>query len=205
MFRNFFTTKRICRAGVIAALYVALTYAFMPFAYGWFQIRPSEALTILPLFFPEAIPALYIGCILANLTSPMLAFDLTIGPAVTLVAAVCTWLVGHLLRSYRSKLGMAVKIALGGFFPVILNAFIIPVVIVFLSGDMSAGPTPLIAYWTSFGTMLATEATWAFGLGAPLALFVERMRQKGVSAFIDGKRKQLPAPDPSDETPQPQA
>ena len=205
MFRNFFTAKRICRAGVIAALYVALTYAFMPFAYGWFQIRPSEALTVLPLFFPEAIPALYVGCILANLTSPMLAFDLTIGPAVTLVAAVCTYFVGYFLRRYEGKLATALKIGLGGIFPVALNAFTIPVVIVFLSGDMSAGATPLIAYWTSFGTMFATEAIWIFGLGTPLFLFVARMRKKGVSVFADGKKRAAPMPESNDQTPQPQA
>ena len=66
------STKRLCRAGVIAALYVALTYAFAPFAFGAFQVRPAEALCILPLFFPEAVPALYVGCILSNLASPLL-------------------------------------------------------------------------------------------------------------------------------------
>ena len=36
MFKHFFTAKRLCRAGVIAALYVALTYAFAPVAFGAF-------------------------------------------------------------------------------------------------------------------------------------------------------------------------
>lgn len=58
--KNIFTTKRLCRAGVIAALYTALTYAFGALAYdaSIIEIRPAEALTILPLFFPEAVPAL---------------------------------------------------------------------------------------------------------------------------------------------------
>ena len=91
MFKNFFTTKRICRAGVIAALYVALTYAFAPVAYqGIFQIRPGEALTILPLFFPEAIPALYIGCMLSNLASIYLIYDVFVGSLATLAASICT-------------------------------------------------------------------------------------------------------------------
>ena len=50
-FQNFFTAKRICRAGVIAALYIVLTYSFGQIAYqGIVQIRPAEALCILPLF-----------------------------------------------------------------------------------------------------------------------------------------------------------
>lgn len=78
--KNFFTTKRLCRAGVIAGLYVALTYAFGAISYqGILQIRPAEALTTLPLFFPEAVPALWIGCMLANLGSPFIAFDVPLG------------------------------------------------------------------------------------------------------------------------------
>ena len=73
--KNKITTKRICRAGVIAALYAALTYAFAPVAFGSFQIRPAEALCILPLFFVEAIPALYIGCMLSNLASPFFFYE----------------------------------------------------------------------------------------------------------------------------------
>lgn len=49
--KGFFTAKRLCRAGIIAALYVALTYSFGAIAYnGFLQIRPAEALCILPLF-----------------------------------------------------------------------------------------------------------------------------------------------------------
>jgi hypothetical protein len=36
--------------------------------------------------------------------------------------------------------------------------------------------------------MLVTEALWIYALGTPLYLFVDRMRKKNVSAFLDGKR-----------------
>jgi len=43
--KHFFTAKRICRAGIIAALYVALTCAFGAIGYqGFLEIRPAEAL-----------------------------------------------------------------------------------------------------------------------------------------------------------------
>ena len=132
--KGFFTAKRLCRAGIIAALYVALTYAFGALSYqGFVQIRPAEALCILPLFFPEAVPALYIGCMLANVASPFWIYDVFIGSLATLFAAVGTWLIGKFFRNNASK------IVLGGLFPVLLNAFVIPVVIVFLCGDLSYG------------------------------------------------------------------
>jgi uncharacterized membrane protein len=94
-----FTTKRLCRGGMIAALYVALTYAFMPLAFGPIQVRPAEALCILPLFFPEAVPALYVGCMLSNLASPFFVYDVLIGSLVTLVAALASYLVGRFLKN----------------------------------------------------------------------------------------------------------
>lgn len=177
--KGFFTAKRLCRAGIIAALYVALTYSFGAIAYnGFLQIRPAEALCILPLFFPEAVPALYIGCMLSNLGSPFLVYDVFIGSLATLFAALGTYLVGLFLKKH------ALKLFLGGLFPVLLNAFVIPVVIVFLCGDLSYG-TKAATYWTFAGSLAATEAIWVYALGAPLYFFIERMRKKNVSAFSD--------------------
>ena len=173
------TTKMLCRAGIIAALYVALTYAFGALAYnGFLQIRPAEALTILPLFFPEAIPALYIGCMLSNIASPFWVYDVFVGSLATLAAAVGTWGMGKIFRSH------VLRVAVGGLFPVLINAFVIPVIIVFLCGDLSYG-TLSATYWTYFGSLAVTEALWVYALGAPLYAFVHSMRKKGVSAFCD--------------------
>ena len=189
MLKNFFTTKRICRAGVIAALYVALTYAFAPVAFGMFQVRPGEALTLLPLFFPEAIPALYVGCLLGNLASPFLLYDLTIGPLATLAAALCTYFVGAAFRNQTGKGAAAAKVAAGGIFPVLFNAFVIPAVIVFLCSD--GADATAAAYWLNVAAFLLTETIWVFGLGTPLYAFVANMQRRGVSAFTD-RKKPLP-------------
>lgn len=188
--KNIFTTKRICRAGVIAALYVALTYAFGALSYqGFLQIRPAEALCILPLFYVEAIPALYLGCMLSNLASPFLVYDVFVGSLATLVAAIGTWAMGKLLREEANSLAVHVgRVGLGGLFPVLANAFVIPAVIVFLCGDLTYG-TLSATYWTYFGSMAATESLWIFALGAFLYAFVLRMRRKNVPAFLDGKKK----------------
>ena len=177
--KNFFTTKRICRAGIIAALYVALTYAFGAIAYnGFVQIRPAEALTILPLFFPEAVPALWIGCMLANLGSPFIMYDVPIGGLATLVSALLTYGAGRLIKNH------VLKVIAGGICPVLVNAFIIPVIIVFLCGDLCGYETATLAYWFMFGSMCATEGGWSFGLGSLLYFAIYKLQKKGVRVFI---------------------
>lgn len=185
--KNFFTTKRLCRAGIIAALYVALTYAFGAIAYqGILQIRPAEALTILPLFFPEAVPALWIGCMLANLGSPFIAFDVPLGGLATLVASLLTYGAGRLIKNRIAV------VAVGGLFPVLVNAFVIPVVIVFLCGGDEGYASANIAYWSYFGSLCATEALWVYGLGIPLYIAICGLQKKGVTAFMNNEKKHVP-------------
>ncbi len=45
------SAKSLCRAGVIAALYVVMSLLLYPLTFGTIQFRLSEALTVLPLFF----------------------------------------------------------------------------------------------------------------------------------------------------------
>ena len=183
--KNFFTTKRLCRAGIIAALYVVLTYAFGALSYsGFLEIRPAEALTILPLFFPEAVPALWVGCMLANLGSPFIMYDVPIGGLATLIAALCTYGVGRLIKNH------VLKVAVGGLFPVLVNAFIIPFVII-LCGGAEGFDTTVIAYWTYFGSLCATQAVWVYGLGSLLYAGIYGLRKKGISVFLDRPK---PAP-----------
>lgn len=191
--KNLFTTKRLCRAGIITALYVALTYAFGALSYqGVLQIRPAEALTILPLFYPEAVPALWIGCMLANIGSPFVAFDVPLGGLATLIASLLTYGAGRLIKNKIAQVGV------GGLFPVFVNAFIIPIVIVFLCGGADGYSSTNIAYWSYFGSLLATQSLWVYGLGIPLYVSIYALRKKGVSAFSDGKKE---AP-PSQKSPQ---
>lgn len=168
-----FTTKRLCRGGMIAALYVALTYAFMPLAFGPIQVRPAEALCILPLLFPEAIPALYVGCMISNLASPFFVYDVLIGSLVTLVAAFGSYLVGRFLKNE------AAKPWLGGAFPILLNALFIPVIIVFLCGGDAGYTSAAVAYFSYVFSMFITEALWIYGLGLPLYQSVLRLRKRG--------------------------
>lgn len=170
-------TKRLCRAGVIAALYAALTYAFSPFAFGPLQIRPAEALCLLPLFFPEAIPALWVGCMLSNLASPYLLYDVLFGGLATLFSAFLTYMVG------RSCTKEWVKIAVGGLFPVLINALVIPLIIVFLCGGGEGFSSAITAYFTFVGEFLLTESVWVYALGTPLYFAIKKMNHKNSPSF----------------------
>ena len=174
---RFFTTKRLCRAGIISALYVAFTYAFMPFAFGPFQVRPAEALCILPLFFPEAVPALYVGCMLSNLASPYLVYDVFIGSLATLLAALCTYFVGRYMKKEHAKF------LIGGVFPVLFNAFFIPLIIVFLCGGTVGFDSATTAYFSYVFSLFITECLWVYGLGAPLYFSILRLKKRNLPLF----------------------
>ena len=170
--KNFFTTKRIVRAAIIAALYVALSAVFTPFAFGPFQLRPAEALCILPLFFPEAIPALFIGCILSNLASPFLFYDVVFGGLATLLAALNTYVFGSMIKKRLAKL------LVGGIFPVLFNGLIIPFVIVFLCGE-GTDSSIWTLYFSYMGSIAFTEAIWVYGLGTPIYFTIHRLQKNG--------------------------
>ena len=88
--RNNTFAARICNGGIIAAIYAVLTLALPMLSYGPIQIRFAEALTVLPFFFPEAIPGLAIGCLIANLLGSPYVLDWVIGTLATLIAALWT-------------------------------------------------------------------------------------------------------------------
>ena len=59
----------LVHGAVIAALYVVLTMLAnaLGLANYAIQVRFSEALTILPVFTPAAIPGLFLGCIICGI------------------------------------------------------------------------------------------------------------------------------------------
>ena len=178
-----FSTKRLCRAGIIAALYVALTYAFMPFAFGPtvipFQVRPAEALCILPLFFVEAVPALWIGCMLSNLGSPYFVYDVLIGSFATLIAAFSSYMVGLFIKKDGFRL------IIGGIFPILFNALIIPLIIVFLCDGGEGYSSLAAAYFSFVGSIALTEAVWVYALGSPLYYSVKKLRKQSLRFLQD--------------------
>lgn len=80
----------VCQAGITAALYTVLTCLVGAFdlASGAIQFRISEALCILPVFIPAAVPGLAIGCVISNLLMGALWQDVIFGSLATLIGAL---------------------------------------------------------------------------------------------------------------------
>ncbi len=89
-------TRYLVHAAIVAALYVALTHLqniLLPGSATWaVQFRASEALCVLALFTPAAIPGLSLGCLLFNITyAQALPLDFLAGTLATAVAAAFMW------------------------------------------------------------------------------------------------------------------
>lgn len=108
----------VVQAAMIAAIYVALTMvsSMAGLASGTIQVRISEALCILPVFIPAAIPGLWIGCFLANLLTGGILLDVVCGSIATLIGALGT----YLLRKHKILCTIP---------PVIANMVIVPFVL----------------------------------------------------------------------------
>lgn len=109
-------TVVLAQGAVIAAIYAAATYlsSVLGIAYGLIQFRFSEALTVLAVLTPAAVPGLAIGCIIGNIGSPMGVWDIIFGSLATLFAA----LTARRLRKIKIK-GIPLLSVL---MPVVFNA-----------------------------------------------------------------------------------
>ena len=107
----------LAQGAMIAAIYVVLTLVFAPFSYGEVQVRISEALTILPLFTPAAIPGLFVGCLISNILGGCVLPDIIFGSLATLIGAVGT----YMLRRQNKFLAPLP--------PIIANVLIVPFVL----------------------------------------------------------------------------
>ncbi len=92
-------TSVIVQGALIAAAYTVLTIFSNMFglASGVIQIRLSEALTVLPVFTPAAVPGLFAGCIISNILTGCSPLDVIFGSIATLIGAGGT----YLLRNHR--------------------------------------------------------------------------------------------------------
>lgn len=120
-------TVFICQSALIAALYVALTFvsALFVLSSGAIQVRLSEGLCVLAVFTPAAIPGLTVGCLLANLLTGCVIWDVIFGAIATFIGAVGT----YLLRK---------KLILSLLPPIISNTIIVPFVLRFAYGAEDA-------------------------------------------------------------------
>jgi len=112
----------LVQAAMIGAIYVVLTVLFAPFSFGEIQVRIAEALTILPVFTPAAIPGLFVGCIIGNIFGGSILPDIIFGSLATLIGAYFT----YLLRKHVKYLAPLP--------PIISNTLIVPLVLRYAYG-----------------------------------------------------------------------
>lgn len=185
-------TRYIAQAGMIAALYAGLTVfatqTLSVLAWGPVQFRISEALTVVGVLTPAAIPGLTLGSIIANLvnmgqTGPMGWLDVVFGSLGTFLGAVWMW-------RFRARR----PVALAG--PVIFNALIVPA---YLPAMLTAAGVPLEAVYTIPVAGALVDAPWltlylvgvvavafgqavvVYGLGWPLLAALSRLRLDGTA------------------------
>lgn len=167
----------LARVGVIAAAYAACTLIALLFlgslAWGPIQFRVSEALCVLALFTPAAIPGLTLGCVIANVMNIVISgtgmlgmLDVVFGSLATFAGTLFTW-----------KMRRHPLVALAG--PVLANALIVPAYLPLLLQGVGFYTIPfttisldnswLFMYLFGLVTTGVGEAVIMYVLGYPLA------------------------------------
>lgn len=159
---NRFSTKQIAFCGLIAALYVILTWVLGDFAYGPIQFRITECMVVLPFCFPIATAGLTVGCFLANLLSTVGPLDLVLGTAATLIGALGTQLCRKKDLWYLAPLP-----------PVLSNGLLIGLLLTIYSD------TPSVSVFFAMATPVAiSEAICCYGLGGLLLWLIRKYYKK---------------------------
>ena len=174
----------VAQAGMIAAVYAAATLVALlilqGLAWGPVQFRISEAVCVLAVLTPAAVPGLTVGCIVANLialavngTGALGLLDVVFGSLATFLGALWCW-----------KMRERPKLALLG--PVIANAVIVPAYLPLLLQGLGFYTIPFTSIALDgayvpmylFG-LVATgigEALVMYVLGLPLLSALKRFR-----------------------------
>lgn len=178
----------IARAGVIAAVYAALTLLVLqlPSQLGWglVQFRLSEALTVLATLTPAAIPGLCLGTAVANAfmitqVGPVAILDVFFGSLASLLAAAWSW-------KFRKRTAVAL---LG---PVLANALIVPAYLPAVLAGLGLYEVPVLGVdlegqWLGmylFGVVAIGlgQAAVVYGVGWPL---LATLKRAGIAQRLD--------------------
>ncbi|MGB9866443.1 MAG: QueT transporter family protein [Bacillota bacterium] len=148
--------RYLAKVAVIASLYALFTVLppFNSLSYGPVQVRISEALTVLPYLTGAAVPGLVLGCLLGNLGSPFLVWDLTVGVGATALAAFLTRRVS--------------KVWLAPLPPVVVNSLLVSTYV----STLTQTPYILTACYIGLG-----EVVSCYLVGLPLLISIRRNRR----------------------------
>jgi uncharacterized membrane protein len=146
--------KQLAIGGIVAAVYAALTIA-LPLQYGAVQFRVAEILTLLCFYNRKFIPALILGCFVANLPSELGWIDWVCGTFATAIAVTA-------MPFVRS-------IWVAAIFPVLSNAAIVGLML----SHLFAYPLPFSMGFVALGQFAVIVV-----IGVPLFKFgLEKNKQ----------------------------
>ena len=148
--------RLLCEAALIAAIYVILTYLCAAFGMssGAIQLRLSEALCVLAVFTPAAVPGVALGCFMANLLTGCALWDIVFGSLASLVGMFgCRALKKH---PYIAPVPYALA-----------NMIVIPFVVKLVYGAPDV--LPLIFLTVGIGEIISV-----FAVGIPLYLVFKK-------------------------------
>lgn len=164
--------RYLCQAAMVAALYVVLTWvsAVLGLDSRTPQCRLSEALAVLPLFMPAAVPGLAVGCFVANLLFSPLPADWIFGALTTLLGAILCYGIGHVWRSYSLP-----NLIVATLPNAVANTVIIPFILQYAYGIQEG-------YWLLMLGVGAGELLSGVVFGVLLALAIPRSLKNRLSA-----------------------
>ncbi|SMC73103.1 QueT transporter family protein [Papillibacter cinnamivorans] len=165
------TTKQLVMAAVVGAAYVVLTMAVYPIAFGPLQCRISEALTVLPYYFPQTMWGLFVGCLLSNYLGGATPIDIIFGSLATLAA-------GYLTSKIRSRW-------LAPLPPVVLNGVVVGATLAYVTAPDNFWPAfAMIGFQVAVGELIA-----CYALGLPILYRIPKIRFLGemITAKKDGE------------------
>lgn len=103
--------RLITSNGALAAIYFLLTFVTASFSFLGIQVRIAEALILLCFFRKDYTIGITLGCLLANIFSPIGGWDILFGTLATLISCLLISFSKHLL--------------IASLFPVVINGFVV--------------------------------------------------------------------------------
>ena len=155
-----FGVRELAQGAIIAAIYALLTIFLAPISSGLIQCRVAEAMCVLPYFTFSAVPGLFIGCLLANLLTGAVVYDVIFGSLATLIAAYLTYALRNRVPKYLAPMPS-----------VVVNALVVGWLLTYV---YQFG----VSFWVAAGYVAVGQAIACFALGLPLMTLLERFRGK---------------------------
>jgi len=147
-------------ATTVAALYAVVTVALGDLSFSWLQVRVSDALLPLSYLFGwGSVIGVTVGCLIANLFSPVGLIDVVVGPLLNFLAALLSY-----KYSFKNR----------------VLACIYPVLVVSIGVSTYLHTFYGVPYLLTVFTIAVGETVSSMLIGYPLLLALEKRLKTGV-------------------------